>query len=276
MNSDLLFPHLAEADHKLLLAIIATNAVPVDYAAVAATMGNICTPRAVQERLKKLKKVGTEKAGADLTPSALTPKKVEKSAKTGAGPSSTKKAAASKGKAKLQSEENTEETTHGTQAGDSEASTEINMEFVLEEQDIDSGTPAAETGFADAATEETTNSSNPTIKTRKGKAKARATTAEKKPRTNKAKKATDNDEKTLDKMMETKKVRAKPEKKILIASGTGKGKAGKSQGKSGLGADDGTRVVTAEQGVKRKREIEDEGTVDGEVNYKGEASQQLA
>lgn len=45
-----------EADQQLLLAILAAHEVKVDSEAVASRLGEHCTPRAVVERLKKLKK----------------------------------------------------------------------------------------------------------------------------------------------------------------------------------------------------------------------------
>ena len=63
---------LAEADQKLMMAIITTHAIAIDFAAVAKQMGNICTPRAVQERLKKVKKAGAGAGEVIYTPA--TPK----------------------------------------------------------------------------------------------------------------------------------------------------------------------------------------------------------
>ncbi|GAB7347886.1 hypothetical protein MBLNU459_g5412t1 [Dothideomycetes sp. NU459] len=51
-----------EADRKLLLAILKTHAIKVDSDAIAAdlsTESSKCTPRAVEERLKKLKKMAS-------------------------------------------------------------------------------------------------------------------------------------------------------------------------------------------------------------------------
>lgn len=45
-----------------MLAILAENTVALDYAAVGARLGPHCTARAVQERLKKLKKMAAEQA----------------------------------------------------------------------------------------------------------------------------------------------------------------------------------------------------------------------
>lgn len=52
------------------MAIIATHAIQIDFAAVAARMGNICTPRAVQERLKKIKKAGAGVSELNFIPAA--------------------------------------------------------------------------------------------------------------------------------------------------------------------------------------------------------------
>lgn len=63
---------LAEADQKLMMAIIATHSITINFAAVAEHMGNVCTPRAVQERLKKIKKTGAGAGEVNSTPA--TPK----------------------------------------------------------------------------------------------------------------------------------------------------------------------------------------------------------
>lgn len=49
----------SDADQQLLLAILAAHEVKVDSEAVAARLGQNCTPRAVVERLKRLKKQAT-------------------------------------------------------------------------------------------------------------------------------------------------------------------------------------------------------------------------
>ena len=58
------------ADQKLLLTILATHDIKVDYEAVAASFGSHCTPRAVQERIKKLKIMAKndDVSGPDSTP----------------------------------------------------------------------------------------------------------------------------------------------------------------------------------------------------------------
>ncbi|MCJ1462300.1 hypothetical protein MMC07_000900 [Pseudocyphellaria aurata] len=48
------------ADHNLLLAVLAENTVAVNYAAVAARLGPRCTSRAVQERLRRLRKAAAK------------------------------------------------------------------------------------------------------------------------------------------------------------------------------------------------------------------------
>lgn len=88
-----LLPTTGAADQHLLLAILTTQDVKVDFEVVAAQLG--CTARAVQERLKKLKKMAAEHAGADPTAAAaavVAPKTPTKS-KTKA-PAKTKGAAA--------------------------------------------------------------------------------------------------------------------------------------------------------------------------------------
>lgn len=73
-------PYLAEADQKLMMAIIATHAIQIDFVAVAERLGNVCTPRAVQERLKKIKKAGAGASEVNSTPA--TPGKGGKLIKT--------------------------------------------------------------------------------------------------------------------------------------------------------------------------------------------------
>lgn len=51
---------LGDADQHLLLAILATHHVKLDYVAVAKRLGPQCTGRAVEERLKKLKRMARE------------------------------------------------------------------------------------------------------------------------------------------------------------------------------------------------------------------------
>ncbi|KAI9850497.1 MAG: hypothetical protein M1830_007014 [Pleopsidium flavum] len=60
------------ADQQLLLSILAAHEIKIDFDAVAANLG--CTPRAVQERLKKLKKVAGEQNSAG-PPGPKTPSK---------------------------------------------------------------------------------------------------------------------------------------------------------------------------------------------------------
>ncbi|KAL2357237.1 hypothetical protein BJ546DRAFT_1058838 [Cryomyces antarcticus] len=63
------------ADLKLLLAILKTQNVTVDFDSVAqelSTPSVVCTPRAVQERLKKLKKIAAN--GRQVTSTGSGPK----------------------------------------------------------------------------------------------------------------------------------------------------------------------------------------------------------
>lgn len=94
-----------EADAKLLLAILKVSDVKPDFEAVAQQLTTdevTCTPRAVQEHLKKLRKI----AQADVDPTApgkaatTTPVKASrKAAATPAGVKKTRKpAAGAKGK----------------------------------------------------------------------------------------------------------------------------------------------------------------------------------
>ena len=87
------------ADQSLLLAIIASHDVKVDFAKVAKDMGDICTPRAVQERLKRLKKVGgigTQSGGGEAGEASAganktTPSKRPRTPATGDDDKSNKK-----------------------------------------------------------------------------------------------------------------------------------------------------------------------------------------
>ena len=62
---------IGAADQKLLLTILATHDIKVDYDAVALSFGSHCTPRAVQERIKKLQLIAKNDgvSSADSTPS---------------------------------------------------------------------------------------------------------------------------------------------------------------------------------------------------------------
>lgn len=66
---------LANANERLLLAILSAHDIKVDFAAVAEKMGPQCTKRAVQEQLKKLKKSAVTEQHGTSTPNA-TPSKV--------------------------------------------------------------------------------------------------------------------------------------------------------------------------------------------------------
>ncbi|KAI9856884.1 MAG: hypothetical protein M1813_008721 [Trichoglossum hirsutum] len=63
-----------EADHQLLLSILATHTIVLNHAAIAERIGPHCTPRAVVERVKKLKKIskdgGFDKGGGSYVPKA--------------------------------------------------------------------------------------------------------------------------------------------------------------------------------------------------------------
>ncbi|KAL8784693.1 MAG: hypothetical protein Q9195_008931 [Heterodermia aff. obscurata] len=62
------------ADQKLLLAILATHDIKLNYDAVAAIFGPHCTARAVHERIKKLKIMAKEDddSSPDSTPTKST------------------------------------------------------------------------------------------------------------------------------------------------------------------------------------------------------------
>lgn len=54
----------AETNGLLLRFILATHEIKIDFRVMAKLLGPNCTPRAVQEKLKKLKKIGLEEAAA--------------------------------------------------------------------------------------------------------------------------------------------------------------------------------------------------------------------
>ncbi|KAI9814026.1 MAG: hypothetical protein M1827_003490 [Pycnora praestabilis] len=56
-----------DADQQLLLAILAAHHLFLDHAAIASRLGPQCTPRAVQERLKKLKKMASDNGLGSVT-----------------------------------------------------------------------------------------------------------------------------------------------------------------------------------------------------------------
>lgn len=62
------------AKSQLLLSIIAVHDVKIEFDKVAALMGPNCTPRAVQEQIKKLKKEAAAISGG--IPSKSSPTKV--------------------------------------------------------------------------------------------------------------------------------------------------------------------------------------------------------
>lgn len=71
-HSDLVIT--ATANERLLLAILKVHEVKIDFAAVAEIMGPQCTKRAVQEQIKKLKKLTPADQSIDATPGPSQPK----------------------------------------------------------------------------------------------------------------------------------------------------------------------------------------------------------
>lgn len=66
------FSRAGETNSQLLLSILAVHEIKVDFDAVAALMGPTCTSRAVQEQLKKLKKLATQKASGAAPKAPVT------------------------------------------------------------------------------------------------------------------------------------------------------------------------------------------------------------
>lgn len=242
-----------------MMAIITTHAIQIDFQAVAATMGNVCTPRAVQERLKKIKRAGLEAMGANLTPAVTSPKKGGKPSKNPALTLHANENAGPKPKANLKSQGETDEGIHGTLAEDSEATTELLTDIGSDFDNV-AGIPATGGVKPEFKTEDT-NDDAPVVQA--GKAKAQKNTAGGK-RLTKAQKAKQDNEKNVDDVTEAGKAKAKPERKTAKASGAGKSK--KAKAGSEPNPDDGAAAVTAEKGMKRKRENVDEGAKGEEEN----------
>ncbi|KAK5053965.1 hypothetical protein LTR84_001927 [Exophiala bonariae] len=78
----------SDADARLFAAVLATSDVKVNYAAVAAMMGNDCTAKAVTHRIGNIKKVAGSTitndgdASATGTPKTTTPKGRKRATKT--------------------------------------------------------------------------------------------------------------------------------------------------------------------------------------------------
>lgn len=134
----------AEADQKLLLAIITTHSIQVDFAGVANALGNVCTPRAVQERLKKLKKLketvavtvsGDENdAPVARVKKAPAPKKPRKSiAATGTTRNGKKNDGAGKGKVKKSLDDEEGDANEDEGAGEEKAMESLDEEEADEE-----------------------------------------------------------------------------------------------------------------------------------------------
>jgi len=81
-SSHPLSPNPATADQHLLLAILATHRITVDHIRVSALLG--CSPRACEERLKKLRKTAKE-AGHEFTPAPAPAQAVAAGSSTSRG-----------------------------------------------------------------------------------------------------------------------------------------------------------------------------------------------
>ena len=226
-----------------MMALIATHTIQVDFKAVAETLGNVCTARAIQERLKKLKKTGIENAGDNLTRAAVKPTKGGKPPKT-----PTKKKSGPHGKTKPQSEESADEVTHGDQAEDSEDTTEMMFDMQFE-QETGADVPTVEASKDEVETKEDPNDGAPTVQNGNGKAQRKSVGGK---RPTKAQKTKQDNERVT----EAGKTTAKPELKATKASGGAKVK--KVEAESDLSPDNDTSAVPAENGIKRKREDADE------------------
>lgn len=67
---------LGDADQHMLLCILAKHQIKLDYGAIAQGLGEHCTARAVEERVKKLKKMAKERGFEGLDADG-TPKKAD-------------------------------------------------------------------------------------------------------------------------------------------------------------------------------------------------------
>ncbi|MCJ1480312.1 hypothetical protein MMC06_000467 [Schaereria dolodes] len=142
------------ADQQLLLSILAEHDIKLDFDAVSKRLG--CTARAVQERLKKLKKLATDEAdGSSITPAKASTKKASSDEATPTKkrkvvtPKSPKVAKASTGKGKGKKVKEDAKTSaadggikdigkaNGVKRGHEEDEHETLAETDFEEQDVD-------------------------------------------------------------------------------------------------------------------------------------------
>lgn len=91
----------------MLRFILASHEIKVDFGVMAKLLGPNCTPRAVQEQLKKLKKVGLEEAAAAAGTGVVvaSPAKRAKRAKPAASKEPKKGQKVKKDEAKEESKE---------------------------------------------------------------------------------------------------------------------------------------------------------------------------
>lgn len=111
---------LDKTNHDLLLAIIGTSYIDFDYDGIAAKLGPNCSKRAVQEQMKKLRKVAfgdgpappkKSKGSAKAKKVEISDALVEKPEKGSTGTGSPKKSAPAKRITKVKAVEKVEEKT---------------------------------------------------------------------------------------------------------------------------------------------------------------------
>lgn len=117
--TNFIIPFLEKTNHDLLLAIIGTSYIDLDYAGIAARLGPNCSKRAVQEQMKKLRKVAfgdgpapsKTKGSAKAKEAEMGDALVEKPEKGSTGTGSPKKLAPAKRITKEKAVEKVEEKT---------------------------------------------------------------------------------------------------------------------------------------------------------------------
>lgn len=233
-----------------MLAILTTHTISINFEDVAVQMNDVCTARAVQERLKKLKKMHN---GAVETNSApATPK-----AKEGGKPA--KKRAATGSKTGSPTKRNIDEITSPTQIGGSEEMTEMIFE-AASDQHSGVNDPATK---ANSITEEGTTEDTPIVQAATKSGAKKTPTKAKQPI--KAKKAKQENETNPDDATEDGKLKAKaktPRKtvKSTAAGATGAAKtSGKAKVKSENARDSSPTPEDDKNGIGRKRTLSEAG-----------------
>ena len=124
-----------EANEKLLLAILGAHDIQLDYAAVSKTLG--CTPRAVQEQLRKLK-LRARDDGSSASPGSkgIGDAKPSPARKRKAAPAEVDKSVKRRISkvTKKQSDDGSEASDNNSEAGDKKERTAIVKREIYDEE----------------------------------------------------------------------------------------------------------------------------------------------